>query len=276
MQLHKNKKILIILISILIFIVSLAVLGYIKIWYFEHIFNVVEHIFNLLYLISGTLLVFGLYFGYLQVELLKSQTKEQIIQAREQIDSITEDMRTRNQRAAVEKSMEYLDLFATSLLPKINNFYGKIEKEEFEKIPDWVPKDHDYKIDVLNLDSDLQLKVLPILNERYKYGISDILNKIEFFSAGVIHGLADEDVLYAPISDTFREIIEREMICICHFRHNNAPFENTIKLYEKWYARANIKSNILNLEETQRKMEILKAEVAAAEELARPNSPIGL
>jgi len=251
------------LLIILIMLISLPILSYLEIWKFETIFSVAEDVANFLYLISGFLLVFGLLITFLQLKVLKVQVSYQLESTQKELEFIKEDMRTRNERAAVEKSIDYLNMFANEILPKMEKYMITIGDEKL-KINNWDPSATDYKIDLFSLPKQEQLIIFQKIDIRYQNGLLGLLNNIEFFSAGVIHGLAKENVVYEPIANAFITFVSNEIIEISSQRHLGVPFENTIKLYNKWKLRKKAEAQALQVEEMERIMEIKKAELEAA------------
>jgi len=213
--------------------------------------------FELLYFSTGVFLIIGLYIGFKQLEITNK------------------DIKIRNERMAVEKSLDYLNIFAETLLPKMNKYIQDISDEEPLLLEAWDPEENDYKLDISEFDEEDELDLLRSLIIRQDKGLQDIFNHLEFLSAGIMHGLAKEEVVYDPISGVFCKFIENEIIALCASRAQGAPFENLITLYKKWKRRKENDAIMLHIKEAERNIEIAKMHVAADEELIKPKDHIG-
>lgn len=279
----KEQELIKITIVILLILISFPILSHFEIWIFPDIYTVLKEIANFLYLISGFLLIIGLYLTLSQINILKKQVKDQADSTTQQLNYIKEDMRTRNHRAAVEKSIDYLSLFASNIFPKIQNYWDSLEDGVKDiTIPHWDPSESNYHLDIFSLSSDVSSTVLVELHKRREAGLIEILNNIEFVSAGIIHGLGSEEVVYDPIATSFITFINKEIIEISSQRHLGNPFENTIKLYNLWKTRRKTAVDSLQVEELesiikkkQAELDARKAELQVAASTSKPIEPIG-
>jgi hypothetical protein len=156
--------------------------------------------------------------------------------ALKQLRLLKEDMRTKNKRASVEKSIEYLHWFSTDFIPKTNpildSLIGVHNAESF--------------IDNMNREFVFDDKVSPTNTEVVNMivacrdlGAVDILNQLEYFSSTMTSGLADEELAFNPLSTIYCDITERLYPLICEFRKegNTKMFSNIVKLYGIWKDR---------------------------------------
>ncbi|NOU54935.1 hypothetical protein HN020_09255 [Brevibacillus borstelensis] len=186
------------------------------------------------YFISGIVMAGTIVIGIYQIRLLKR------------------DLVIRNQRAAVEKSIEYLDWFASDFMPEYTAFqnqFNDIKKQLNENAKDKPKmqqllkrvtetleiKDDDFakKPDNLNILEDIRLKILLNTNA------NDLLNQLEYFAAAMMSGLADEELAYKPLSTMYCRVIEEFYLIICVSRgdkHSNL-YTNVIGLYKMWKNR---------------------------------------
>lgn len=243
-----------VIISIVIFTIltfALVILNSLDIWYFKVIFEVIEETANLLYLVSGFLLIIGLYIAYSQLNLLKVQLTEQIKGTDGQLHFIKEDMRIRNHKAAVEKSIEYLHLFANDIIPRMNNYNKNHSNRKEIRITNWNPSESGYKLDILNLPDQEKMIVLAEMENRHSHDLLGILNNLEFFSAGIINGLGMEEVVYDPIAQTYLKFVSQEIVELSSQRFMGSPFKNTIELYILWKMRKKAESESLQIGELE-------------------------
>lgn len=199
------------------------------------ILNAVEYLEPLYYLASIALfasVIIGLY----QLKLLKT------------------DIRNKNKRAAMEKSLEYLDWFSSEFFPSMNHYrnrYYEIRDKMIENASDETKKrlidgfkrqvDFDIKPnDTFSKDTD-ELKPFVVIMSCMESARSDIiLNQLEFFSAAMVSGLADEKLAFNPLSDAYCVIIEDLYIILCKYRGENSKlYSNIVKLYGIWKSRIN-------------------------------------
>ena len=248
---QKKKKFIAITLLILMILISFPILSYFKIWHFNTIYEVLKEIANFLYLISGFLLIIGLYLTISQINILKTQVKDQAESTNKQLEYIKVDMRTRNHRAAVEKSIDYLSIFANDIFPKIQSYWDSLDGYRDINVPGWNPSKTDYRLDLLSLSPEVSSTVFQELQKRRNAGLIEILNNIEFVSAGIIHGLGKEEVVYDPIATSYITFIKREIIEISSQRHLGNPFENTIKLFILWETRRKTVADSLQAEELE-------------------------
>lgn len=229
----------------------------------RQIYETIRFGFELVYFITGIFLLIGLYIGYQQLKITVDEYK------------------TRNKRIAIEKSLDFLDMFAKSLLPKINEYRASYNKEERSPEDDYFLKkatkliDDDFNIDLRLMDPEMGSVIFKLLIEKQNLGLVDIFNEIESLSAIIMHRIADEDVVYRPVSSVFCSFIERELLFLSFQRATGSPYENTTKLYKRWSLKKEKETNALKLLELERMIEVTKQEVAATEDEIDPHRPLG-
>jgi uncharacterized integral membrane protein len=249
---------------ILIILLALSVANTFGPTMWTSVFSIVNSLLELLYFVSGILLLVGLFIGY------------------NQLKTANEDIKIRNERLGVEKSLDYLSFFAHTLVPKMSEYVSSAPKGESLQFGTWDPKETDYKLEIKNLEDSVQLEAYVSLLSKQERGVNDIFNHLEFFSAGVVHGLADEEVVYNPISKMFCRFVEREIIYLSTARSEGTPFANVTFLYKKWSLRLENDTQLLKIRELESTIEETLAEVTAkkqaveaGKEITKPQKTIG-
>lgn len=268
-----KRKFGIIVILLLMLFITLPILSHLDIWKFKTIYTVTREVANFLYLISGFILVLGLYLTLSQIGLLKTQIKDQSKSTEKQLEFIKIDIQSRNDRLAVEKSIDYLSLFANSILPKMELYWATLPKRKEIIVSNWNPSETDYYLDLVSLPEDEKSEILEELDSRRNKDVLLILNNLELFSAGIIHGLGKEDVVYDPVAGEFIKFISNEIVEISSQRYLGIPYTNTIKLYRIWKSRKKLATETLQIEKLESIIEARKAilEVAVTEAQTIPH-----
>ena len=75
----------------------------------------------------------------------------------------------------------------------------------------------------------------------YKGKINDFLNKLEAFSMTFVQGVADDDVVYQSLHQSYLSVVKFLYFRISYQNicKNESYFTNIINLYQKWSQRAN-------------------------------------
>lgn len=182
-------------------------------WYLVYVRPILEG----LYFIAGAGLFATVIFGYKQLKLLK------------------EDIQDKNRRAAVEKSIEYLNWFATEFIP-LTIQYNKEAKERGIKSYNG-PRNKDFVFDdnCKLASSYIQDHIRLCL----ECGGENILNQLEFFSAAMVSGLADEELAFNPLAKVYCQTIENLYVLLCFERRDDDSnlFSYTVSLYNHWDQR---------------------------------------
>jgi hypothetical protein len=97
----------------------------------------IKEILEIGYYFSGIALVVGLYFALKQIRIGFSQINIGI----EQLNLMKKDMADRSRRASVEKSVEYLKMYATRFIPGFSEY----NKKFYEEVP--IPRSTDHLFD---------------------------------------------------------------------------------------------------------------------------------
>ncbi|KGI85396.1 hypothetical protein JY98_03860 [Exiguobacterium mexicanum] len=206
--------------------------------------NYVEGGVHFLYEVAGIGLGIGLLLSIRQLKLLK------------------EDFDNRRKRAAAEKSIENMYTYADKILNVGHPEYLKsllANKQDdsldargrrfFEKHFD----EHGFDFIITDKHSDELQDAL----WRQQSGITTVLNHLELYSISMIHGVADEEIAFTPTSHHFCDFIKDNYTGITMSRQRNVPFENTIRLFEKWDSR-------IKVNELKRRQEQLMIETKVA------------
>ncbi|MCI4170053.1 hypothetical protein [Bacillus spizizenii] len=196
-----------------------------------NVYPIVKEVITMLYYIASIGLAAGIFIAIKQLNLMK------------------EDMRTKNKRASIEKSIEYLNWFATSFIPLQMEYSSRLEGKPI-KLTERNHKKEFLASEILDPAS---------LECKFDAGVSHLANQLEFFSAAMMSGLADEELAFNPLSHIFCEFIDHNYDVYCYLRtdieHN---FSNTVRLYKMWAER--IHSN-----------ELMKEKQEISEKLAKLN-----
>lgn len=191
-----------------------------------NIWEGIKQAIELLRDVAGIALVIGLFFSYKQLSTVK-----------EQLRTVKKDYQTKNKRAAVEKSIEYLNYFANSFLPEAQRYRDKVQ--EILKADSWIEQSDSFSGKFDDTMDKLGKMESVILIVKQECGILNLINELEFFSAAIVNGVTDEDIVYTPIARVFCKFIEDEHIVISLLKQT-APYENLFKLYKKWKDRQEV------------------------------------
>lgn len=206
------------------------------------IWEVIEVIVRWLYYAASIGLLASLFLGIKQLKLLQK------------------DMKTRNQRAAFEKTIEYLDWYASDFyniyekfLEKFNeagkNILQNIDDTKKESLLKQININYEGEVEATDTFKTPVLKKYGIRTELMrKYGALDVLNQLEIFSSVMLCGIADEEMAFTPLSDTYCETVREFYTVLCHQRTTNEKlYTNIVGLYKTWQSRIDtkvIKENI--------------------------------
>ena len=160
------------------------------------------------------------------------------------------DMKSRNKRAAVEKSLDFLIFFAKEFIPAIREYKEKVKKELPKETDTSQFFNKDFYFPIENLDKNLMAELII----KARFGLTDLLNQLEFFSAAVLYRALDEDIVYTPLSKVFCDFVESEHLLLSVSRSMGAPFKNLVKLYKKWSDRREVEKYQLQIEEAKHKI----------------------
>ncbi|WP_145408484.1 DUF4760 domain-containing protein [Paenibacillus xylanexedens] len=169
-----------------------------------------------------------------------------------QLQIVKEDNKIRNQRASIEKSLEYLEWFAKDFIPYHSEFRQTLKTKITERLDDEneeieVKKSiieqyriiHGVKDIEQNDNFDVSLPSLELINRIFVRAQSgNVLNQLEYFAAAMTSGLADEELAYNPLASLYCELVEEMYHNIIFLRgESNRMYSNIIKLYKIWKPR---------------------------------------
>jgi hypothetical protein len=171
----------------------------------------------------------------------------------QQMKLLKKDISDRNKRAAIEKGVEYLHNFATAYIPKFDQFREHVLNEGVSFYTGPFDENFIYNGHYSSKDPE----VVQRLKVYEKYEATNLANELEFFAAVVLSGLADEELIFNPLSTVTIEIIECLYPVYCKHRNDidSRMFTKTLELYKMWKARINY---IDELKEKRRKSEAHK------------------
>lgn len=186
-----------------------------------------------IYYIASIALVISLFFGFKQLKTLKY------------------DISIRNQRAAFEKTIEYMEWFSQYIetISKFNIQFVQLKKEVIERSRDEQSKkllsdlsftikvdiDKEDTFDKYVTNTTLDAVRLDLLRTS---GAVHLLNELEIFAAVMNCRIADEDMAFTPLSDSYCEIVGYFYSMICQERSNNPKlYSNIVNLHRLWKRR---------------------------------------
>lgn len=172
-----------------------------------------------------------------------------ILVAAKQLKVMKSDINSKNKRASVGKSIEYLNWYATEFIPEFDVYQEKLEGKKINVY---------YKMKNRNFDFDegFSLESPNVMNsvaQKRENGAISLNNQLEFFSAAMMSGLADEELAFNPLAEAFCEFVEFNYDVYCYTRRSGKDtlFTHTISLYEMWKERL----ESLELQKEKRKID---------------------
>lgn len=123
-----------------------------------------------------------------------------------------------NEFHRTELTVQLLDKFAKEIIPTINTHYRDVEKE-FESV------------DMRNVDLEKRKQIL--INVKTKHCIVDIFNSLEHVSVYIKTGIANNELLYDPISNVVIKFVE-ENIEVYEELIKRSPYKNLKYVLETW------------------------------------------
>lgn len=183
-----------------------------------NILNGIQIIIEMLYYISGPILAIGVIFAYKQLVLVKN------------------DIKTKNQRSAVEKSVEYMDWYANVFIPEHEDFKKKLRNQKDVKLNYNFEGDNFKFPEPLTVDRTSLNRCIVVKSDA---GFVSLANQLEFFSYVMTNGLADEEQVFLPIGELFVDFMNQNQELYCQLRDNDNDnkFSYSVKLYKLWNNR---------------------------------------
>lgn len=192
---------------------------------------IVKNILEALYYVAGIILVIGIIIGYQQLALVK----EQITLLKNEAKQAKLDFQVSNQRASIGKSIEYLNWFAVDFIPQMDDYLRELKGKDILKFKDLHGKKFVFDQELSSTDTTVRQSIAL----KNSAGISSLANQLEFFSAAMTSGLADEDLAFNPLASVFCDFVEGGYDFYCQIRDggNEIKYTKTIELYEMWSQR---------------------------------------
>lgn len=184
----------------------------------------------------------GLEIGYYFCGILLSLS---IIIGVKQLKLLKKDMVDKNRRASVEKSIEVLAYFARKFIPAYDEYLRKFRAEIPKRKDTSYLINGEFNISIENLDKESRIEVIV----QQDSGLIQLFNELEFFSLGILEGLAVDKLVYTPIAKEYCKMIEREHLLLSALRNKGAPYKNVVGLYMKW--KDHLELEQMELQKTQ-------------------------
>lgn len=194
--------------------------------------TIVKNILEGLYYVAGIFLVYGIIIGMKQLKLVKDQVEMLKDEARR----AKESFQLSNQRSSVEKSIEYLDFYKSSIMPSTHSFRSKINQE----LPKRTSTSHLFDGNFILTSADLNKDIVAESIVAQRSGVIDVFNHFEHFAVAMLHGVADEQIVFTPIGRLYCEFIEEEHVSLSLIRSKGVPYRNLIELYKLWSDRLEV------------------------------------
>ena len=170
------------------------------------------------------------------------------------------DMRTRNERAAKEKAVEFADRYMSIYVPLSSKVY---DERKAANLPSYGGPIGDFTAaDLLNLDQK-------IVRARFALGWLPALNALESIASAFVTGVADEQTGFSIMGRSFcaTVAIQYDIICVCRDDDACRHWESIVSLYCLWSSR-------LTKAELEAHRARLDEKIAAT--VSRQISPIGM
>jgi len=190
---------------------------------------ITKNILEGLYYVAGIALVFGIIIGLKQLNLVKDQVKllkTEAMQAKE-------NFYLSNQRASVEKSIEYLGFYKAEIITSTARFRAAIDRELPKKADTYHLFDGQFNLTAADLDKE----ILSDSIVAQRAGVIEVFNHFEFFGVAMLHGVADEQIVFTPIGRLYCRFIEEEHVSLSLIREKGVPYKNLLELYKLWSDR---------------------------------------
>lgn len=194
-------------------------------------YNSVRDFIESIYHIAGIALVWGIIVGIRQLNV----GVQQLNLVKEELEVVKKDFQVRNKRASVEKSIEYLNWFATDFIPQTAKYGKGLDHTQAKAYSTNQASIFFFDEAIPKRDADIDLSI----QNKMDAGALDLVNQLEFFSAAMMSGLADEELAFNPLGLIFCEFVEHNYDVYCYLRDGgkDTMFSNTIGLYRMWKER---------------------------------------
>lgn len=150
-----------------------------------------------------------------------------------------------SKRQAAEFASKQVDFYAHNIITIQDKLFIIEKEQQYKREPFRNLYNFTYS-ELANIINDSQ-KLLKI-SENCKQNLSEtakILNAMEAFSIYFTKGVADEEIAYSSIRNTFCDSVELYALEICLLREsdNQSGLNNLIKLYNIWNERIKLQTN---------------------------------
>ena len=179
-------------------------------------------ILEIIYFISGPLLVLIAYGALSQIKVAKEQLEEQ--RKFSQIAS---------KRDALKVTSEQITSYGSDIVPLQNIYHKKIESEEIKYFSKSTVEVNGNEIRMEPCKDKAEFKKLELILEEY----TNVLNRMEGFSVFFMSGVADEKIAYLSLSDTFCTFVKEAMPLLLLLDPDKNRFTATTSLFFTWNSR---------------------------------------
>ena len=194
---------------------------------------------EILYFLSGPVLVVIAYIALAQIKLAKNQIEVQ-----------RKATRISAKRDALRLTSEQIKEYGATIIPIMNILDKKIENEsiEFFKKSEVVIGDDNFKVKPCSDDAEIE-KLKNIIPE-----FLNVMNALEGFSAFFVSGIADEKLAYRSLSTTFCNQVKDFLPLIIMLSSNRNSFFATMKLFSIWNNRLDSEAMEQQMQELEKKL----------------------
>jgi len=199
--------------------------------------------FEILYFLSGPVLVVIAYIALAQIKLAKNQIEVQ-----------RNATRISAKRDALRLTSEQIKEYGVTIIPIINTLDKKIENEsiEFFEKSEIVIGDDNFKVKPCSDDAEIE-KLKNIIPE-----FLNVMNTLEGFSVFFVSGVADEKIAYWSLSTTFCNRVKYLLPLIIMLSSNRNSFSATLKLFSIWNNRLDSEDMEQQIQELEKKLKSKK------------------
>lgn len=182
----------------------------------------VRDVLEIIYFISGPVLVV---FAYLALSQIKV--------ARQQIEVQREASRLSAKRDSLRVTSEQVAKYGADVIPLQNILFSKIRSEGVKYFEESKVIVADDKISVTPCASKAELAKLKLIMTEFV----SVMNSMEGFSVYFTSGVADEEIAFRCISVTFCDSISRLLPFIVLIINDDNRYTSTMKLFAIWNSR---------------------------------------
>jgi len=170
-----------------------------------------------------------------------------------QIKVAKDDLQTRCARESCSRSMDLSEKYAKEIIPKIDKFNANVASKKYRFISYDVPQFYEDKISendrkYYNDDIKFYLSNPDVYSE-----CVNIMNLFEALSMNFIKGVADENVVFTALSQTYCSFVKKHTSLLCKLRNRKYNiYTNLVYLHTLWYnciEEAGLKLQSKNVEE---------------------------